>query len=83
MAKGKPVVLGNKSFRTRQEVLAFFKNMLARYKPGDVVVETDAVHLSELITRHPEASEKIGSGVHHFEVMSAEFGTKCFGIVTS
>ena len=81
MARGKPVVLGDRSFRTRQEALAFFKVMLARYRPGEVVVETDAVHLAELIKRHPEASEKIGPGVHHFEVMSADFGTKCFGIV--
>ena len=81
MARGKPVVLGDKSFRTRQEALAFFKIMLGRYKAGEVVVETDAVYLAELILRHPEAAEKIGLGVHHFEVMSADFGTKCFGIV--
>lgn len=74
-------MLGDRSFRTRQEALAFFRAMLARYKPDDVVVDADAAYLAELIKRHPEASEKIGPGVHHFEVMHADFGTKCFRIV--
>jgi hypothetical protein len=29
---------------------------------------------------HPEAADKIGSGIKDFSVRSADFGTKCFWV---
>jgi len=81
MARGKPVHLGTLSFATRQEALAHFKAMLARYRPEQTVGDADASELAELIKRHPDHDEKVGPGVHHFEVMHADFNTKCFAIV--
>lgn len=81
MARGKPVDLGTLTFATRQEALGHFKAMLARYRPEQTVGDADALELAELIKRHPERAEKVGPGVHHFEVMHAEFNTKCFAIV--
>jgi hypothetical protein len=37
--------------------------------------------LASLLERHPEASEKIGSGIDHFEVQSADFASQCFRVV--
>lgn len=81
MARGKSVELDSIKFRTRTEALSYFKEMLSRYSPEDVVSDADGAILRSLIARHPEAAEKRGPGIHHFEVMSAEFGTKCFAIV--
>jgi Protein of unknown function (DUF3223) len=81
VGKGKPVALGSKTFATRQQALEFFKGMLSQYSPEDVVSDADAEHLRELLQRHPDAAKKIGPGIHHFEVMSADYGTKCFGVM--
>jgi hypothetical protein len=81
MPKGKPVILANKSFPTKQAAHAYFKEMLSRYQPETIVSAEDAKDLVELLNRHPNAAHKRGVGVHHFEVMSADYGTKCFCVV--
>jgi hypothetical protein len=55
--------------------------MLSRYRPGDRVNEDDSRDLASLLKRHSRAAEKIGPGIHHFEVMSADYDTKCFWAV--
>jgi hypothetical protein len=81
MPRGKRVVLDSRTFGTRQDALAHFKAMLARYRPEDTVDDADARDLNSLLQRHPELAEKVGVGIHHFEVMSADYGTKCFAVV--
>ena len=81
MPRGKPVVLDGRSFGTRQDALAYFKAMLARYRPEDTVDDADSIDLRSLLQRHPEHAEKAGVGIDHFEVMSADYGTKCFAVV--
>ncbi|WP_443027821.1 DCL family protein [Sphingorhabdus sp. M41] len=54
--------------------------MLNSYDPGDRVTTRDNDLLSALVLRHPESSEKIGSGIKDFSVRSADFGTQCFWI---
>ena len=78
MAKGKPVVLETISFDNQGQAHAFFKEMLNRYVPGEIVSPEDSIHLAELFKRHPSYSTKIGSGVNYFEVMPEKFGTQCF-----
>jgi hypothetical protein len=81
MARAKPVNLGTISFPTQQAASLFFKAMLSRYSPEDTVSNTDGVALAELLKRHPDYDRKVGNGIHHFEVMRADFNSKCFAIV--
>lgn len=80
MAVAKAVQLGCLSFRTKGDALAFLRTMLNRYKPGDRVNDQDASILACALQRHPDAVVKIGSGIAHFDVRSADYGTQCFWI---
>src|SRR5713226_9449080 len=81
MARGNPVILATRSFTTQALATSYFKDMLGRYRPADRVNEVDALDLSSILERHDEYSEKVGCGVHHFEVMMTEHGTPCFRII--
>jgi hypothetical protein len=76
MPRGNPVVLATRSFANRKDATAFFRTMLNRYRPKQRVSDADAADLAALLTRHSEYEEKVGVGIDHFEVMSAEFGTQ-------
>jgi hypothetical protein len=81
MPRGKPVVLERLSFPNQKEATALFRGMLNRYRPKQRVSDDDAADLAALLKRHSDYVEKIGVGIDHFEVMSAEFGTQCFRLV--
>lgn len=81
MPRGKPVVLETRSFDSQKEENTFFKAMLNRDRPKQRVVDQDAADLAALIKRDLDHEEKVGVGVDHFEVMSAEFGTQCFRLL--
>jgi len=81
MGKSKAVDLGHLTFTTQQEATKHFQDMLNRYHPGDKVSTKDAEDLSELLKRHPEYNKKISGGLNHFEVLAADYGTKCFNII--
>ena len=81
MPRGKPVDLDTLSFATQGEAIAYFKDMLSRYRPGERVGENDSLDLGSLLERHDEYAAKVGAGVDHFEVMMTEHGTPCFRIV--
>lgn len=81
MPRGKPVALETRSFANQKEAIAFFQSMLSRYRPKQRVSDKDAADLYALIKRHSEYAEKVGIGIDHFEVMSADFGTQCFRLV--
>jgi len=81
MARGIPVDIGTQIFAKKGDASGFFKSMLAKYQPGDRVNDQDAAHLQGLLAHHEDGKEKIGSGVDHFEVMAAEFGSQCFCVV--
>lgn len=76
----KPVTIGGICFAWKGDALAYMRNMLNRYDIGDRVNITDAEFLLSALSLHPEASAKIGGGVTHFSVRSADFGTKCFWV---
>lgn len=81
MGKPKPLQIGPCAFATQQKALLFCKAMLSKYRPDDWVSDSDAQFLTELLKRHPDSSDRVGNGVHHFEVMRADFNTKCFAVV--
>lgn len=81
MARSKPIVLQSRTFATQGAAKVYFGEMLKRYTPGDRVTTEDAKCLEGLLHRHPEATAKIGVGIDHFEVQSADFGSQCFRVV--
>jgi hypothetical protein len=83
MPRGHPIKLVTREFEKKGDAKAYFRAMLRRYKPGDRVNDEDSKDLASLLERHPHAIEKIGPGIDHFEVMSADYHTKCFWVVRS
>jgi hypothetical protein len=75
-----PAKIGSLSFKTKKEAKEYFKSMLARYSDGQSVSEEDSGILNGLIERHPEAGQKIGTGITRFFRDRAEQGTSCFWI---
>jgi hypothetical protein len=67
-------------FDKRGDAVSYLKDMLYRYDVGDRVSASDAVILQAALEHHPKAAEKIGCGITHFSVRTADFGTKCFWV---
>ncbi|WP_114859742.1 DCL family protein [Azospirillum brasilense] len=80
MARKIAVTLGPMYFDKKGDAVAYLNAMLNKYDVGDRVSAADAIVLEAALARHPEAKEKIGTGVKDFSVRSAEFGTKCFWV---
>jgi hypothetical protein len=76
----KPLTIGSLHFAKRGDVESFLRNMLHRYDVGDRVSADDESVLRAALALHPKADEKIGCGITHFSVRSADFGSKCFWI---
>jgi hypothetical protein len=76
----KPMTIGSPHFAKRGDATAFYKGMLNRYDVGDKVSAADENLLRAALALHPKTSEKIGCGVTHFSVRSADFGSKCFWV---
>ncbi len=76
----KPVQVGELHFARKGDATKFFQEMLYRYDLGDRVSAQDTIVLTDLLYRHPEASNKIGSGIESFSVRSGDYGTQCFWV---
>jgi hypothetical protein len=76
----KPIKLGHLHFDKKGDAEKHLKDMLGRYDVGDRVSADDTIVLHAAIARHPNAAAKIGRGISHFYVGTAEYGTKCFWI---
>jgi hypothetical protein len=77
---GKPVTLGPHHFKKKGDAAAYLKAMLHKYDVGDKVSTDDAQFLRAALALHPDADAKLGCGITHFSVRSADFGTKCFWV---
>ncbi|MEG3155153.1 DCL family protein [Sphingomonas sp. RB1R13] len=76
----KPIDLGPMNFVKRGDAVSYLNEMLYRYDLGDKVGAADAEILRAALDRHPAAAAKVGSGITHFSVRTAEFGTRCFWV---
>lgn len=76
----KPVHIGPLVFDKKGDADAFFRAMLYKYDLGDRILASDEEILKNLLTMHPEASEKIGVGIGSFSVRTADYGTRCFWV---
>jgi Protein of unknown function (DUF3223) len=74
----KPISLGTLYFARKGDAAAHLKAMLHRYDVGDKVSADDAQVLMAAVAHHPDAAAKMGCGISHFSVRSADYGTKCF-----
>jgi hypothetical protein len=81
MPRGKPVELDTIRFDTQKAATEHFQAMLRRYKPGDRISFADSADLAALLKRHESYAEKVGSGISHFEVMVADFNSRCFQVI--
>lgn len=80
MARAQPIEISGIYFSKKGEALDYLKEMLNKYLLEERVSEEDTAFLSAALLKHPDAKEKIGSGVSHFFVRSADYGTKCFWV---
>jgi hypothetical protein len=76
----KPISFGELHFPRKGDAIAFLNSILQKYDVGDKVSPDDSKILMDALIHHPDAKEKIGSGVLSFSVRSAQFGTKCFWV---
>lgn len=76
----KPITLGSLHFRKKCDAAAHLKAMLHKYDVGDKVSADDAEVLRAALAHHPNAEVKVGCGITHFSVRTADFGTKCFWV---
>lgn len=80
MGRSQPIEIAGTVFTKKGDALDYLKNMLNSYHPEERVSETDAYILTHALEKHPEANEKIGSGISGFFVRRADYGTKCFWV---
>ncbi len=76
--RGISLTIGGHTFPTKKAAKEFNTALRDAQLPGVPVAEPDHSFLCDLLARHPDAAEKIGSGVRHFTVESAKGGTQCF-----
>jgi uncharacterized protein DUF3223 len=76
----KPVTLGSLHFRKKGDAVAYLRAMLRKYDVGDKVSMDDTGILRAALAHHPDATSKVGCGIAHFSVRSADFGSKCFWV---
>jgi len=70
-----------RTFGKKGEAIAFFREMLNRYRPNERVNDEDSVDLAALLEHHSECSTKVGPGIDQFRVIWNKFGTQSFEIV--
>ena len=80
MGAKKPVSYGDLHFESQKEARGFLNAILQKYDVGDRVSAADAEILAAALALHPQAEERVGSGIKSFSVRSADFGTKCFWV---
>ncbi|WP_338695253.1 DCL family protein [Bradyrhizobium sp. 26S5] len=76
----KPVTIGPYHFDKKGDAATFLQAILHKYGVGDKVGAQDAEVLHAALALHPDAAAKVGAGITHFSVRSADFGTKCFWV---
>ena len=77
----KKVEIATRKFSSQKEATAYFREILYKYKIKERINDQDAADLEALLARHPDYTEKVGSGISHFEIMQADFGTRCFRVI--
>ena len=72
------VKIGDISFRTKQELTAHLRELIAGYPVGNRVSPEHKVFLGSLFQFHPDAERKLKNGLADIEVRLDEYGKKHF-----
>lgn len=83
MASRKEIIVNNEVFKTKKALQDKVRKILWWYKDGDTVDMFDTPFLIDLFKRHPDADQKIGSGIAEIIVRSNPVytQTRCFWII--
>lgn len=76
----KPVDIGTMRFRTQTAAVFFFRELLNSQPLKVPIPEPHHSFLCDLLSAHPRAKEKVGTGIQCFTVEHALHGTRCFYI---
>jgi len=85
MAKAKRYLsIGGRTFDTKTHARIYCKLLLAHYADGETVGPKEHISfLTALLKRHPDATEKIGSGIkrlYRAKAPAPNYGTSCFWV---
>lgn len=69
------------SFARKEDIDAFVVNLRDKYPKHAKITGVDAAFLTELLSCHPDAHQKLGRSISHFTVGFNRFGTRCFFII--
>src|SRR5438270_97718 len=78
MSRSKPVIIGERHFKTQKDAFVFIKNLLNSQPLKVAIAEPEHSFLCALVSFPPHNAEKIGGGVARFTVEHAAHGTRCF-----
>jgi hypothetical protein len=70
MGRNKAVVVGHLDFPSKEMAKAFYPSIRDAYSDGERLQPEHHAFLADLISLHPDAAEKIGSGIQFFSVES-------------
>jgi len=60
------IQIGSKSFDSKKSAKDYVRGIMARYRESEIIGGTDDTFMRDLLSCHPEASQKTGAGVAHF-----------------
>lgn len=78
MPSNKPLIVGEKQFKTQKAANSFIRELLNAQRLTEPIPEPHHSFLCALISRHRRAKEKVGVGIRHFTVEHGAYGTRCF-----
>ena len=81
MSRAKQVQIGGHSWQFQKDAIAFYKDILNAYQPGDTLTDEDFNDIYALVKNHPNSAAKLGSGVEKIVVAADEYGGQCFHVV--
>lgn len=77
----KPLHLDHLYFNSKRAAKSYFRNILWKYHPNNILEAKDFHDVMTLLTHHPNAKEKIGCGVKKIIVGDSKYTDRCFHIV--
>jgi len=76
-----PIDIGDLHFDSKADALSYFRDILQKTRPGDLLMGKDRRDVESLIRNHPRAKEKIGIGIKFIKVINSLYGAKCFQFI--
>jgi Protein of unknown function (DUF3223) len=80
MSRSKTLIVGNKMFKSKNEAEEFFREVIRRNISGAELTGEDRLVVERLLYLHPDAIEKVGTGVVGIMVLPDNRGSHCFFI---